>query len=248
MNRRFCRVPFGEAVPHPSTLEKTTSRCGKAAVAELNEVFLAKAQEHHLVKLSKLRADTAVVPANIEHPSNSGLLAKGASRAVVLMKRLQSMGLAARTKVRDRRRCLAARGHAIGTWLRRRTEEAKDEVLAITSKMAEIAGAVLADAARVAQSSARSLRRRGKAVPARAKARLEELADVAATVAKVAEQARQRAAGAMPEGAEGVVSFHDKDARPIRKGRIGKPAEFGYKAQFVDNADSLVLDPARPRS
>ncbi len=144
--------------------------------------------------------------------------------------------------MRDRRRCLAARGPAIGNWLRRRTEEAKDEVLAITCKMAEIAGAVLAGAARVAQSSARSLRRRGKAVPARAKATLQELADVAAMLAKVAEQAGQRGAGAMPGGAEGVVSFHDNDARPIRKGRIGKPAEFAYKAQFVDNADGVVLD------
>ena len=46
----------------------------------------------------------------------------------------------------------------------------------------------------------------------------------------------------MPEGAERVVSFHDKDARPIRKGRIGVPVEFGYKAQVVDNSDGVVLD------
>jgi IS5 family transposase len=38
------------------------------------------------------------------------------------------------------------------------------------------------------------------------------------------------------------VSFHDKDARPIRKGRLGKPVEFGYKAQVVDNCDGVVLD------
>jgi IS5 family transposase len=46
----------------------------------------------------------------------------------------------------------------------------------------------------------------------------------------------------MPDGASRVVSFHDKDARPIRKGRIGVPVEFGYKAQMVDNSDGLVLD------
>ena len=32
------------------------------------------------------------------------------------------------------------------------------------------------------------------------------------------------------------------DARPIRKGRLGKPVEFGYKAQVVDNADGVILD------
>ena len=36
--------------------------------------------------------------------------------------------------------------------------------------------------------------------------------------------------------------LHDPDARPITKGRLGKPVEFGYKAQVTDNADGIVLD------
>jgi IS5 family transposase len=39
-----------------------------------------------------------------------------------------------------------------------------------------------------------------------------------------------------------VVSLHDPDARPIAKGRINRPVEFGYKAQVVDNEDGIVLD------
>jgi hypothetical protein len=35
--RRFCRIPLGEPVPHPSTLEKITVRCGAGCVDELNE-------------------------------------------------------------------------------------------------------------------------------------------------------------------------------------------------------------------
>jgi transposase, IS5 family len=46
----------------------------------------------------------------------------------------------------------------------------------------------------------------------------------------------------MPDGASRLVSLHDPDARPIRKGRIGHPVEFGYKAQVVDNPDGIVLD------
>jgi len=46
----------------------------------------------------------------------------------------------------------------------------------------------------------------------------------------------------MPDGATRVVSLHDTQARPIAKGRLGKPVEFGYKAQFVDNDDGIVLD------
>jgi IS5 family transposase len=38
------------------------------------------------------------------------------------------------------------------------------------------------------------------------------------------------------------VSLHDPDARPIVKGRLGKPVEFGYKAQLVDNDDGVIVD------
>jgi transposase, IS5 family len=59
---------------------------------------------------------------------------------------------------------------------------------------------------------------------------------------KVVAQTRSRLAGVMPESAHRLVSLHDVDARPIRKGRLGKPVEFGYKAQVIDNADGVILD------
>src|SRR5258708_7122541 len=59
---------------------------------------------------------------------------------------------------------------------------------------------------------------------------------------KVAAQARQRLAGDMPDGASRRVSLHDGDARPIAKGRLGKPVEFGYKAQVTDNDDGIIAD------
>ena len=36
--------------------------------------------------------------------------------------------------------------------------------------------------------------------------------------------------------------MHDSDVRPIRKGRIDKPVEFGYTAQVTDNDDGIILD------
>jgi len=50
---------------------------------------------------------------------------------------------------------------------------------------------------------------------------------------RIAEQTRQRLSGITPDGATRLVSLHDPDARPIRKGRFGKPVEFGYKADDV---------------
>ena len=58
----------------------------------------------------------------------------------------------------------------------------------------------------------------------------------------MAAQTRTRLSGVVPDGSTRVVSLHDPDARPIAKGRLGRPVEFGYKAQVVDNADGIVLD------
>jgi IS5 family transposase len=184
----------------------------------------------------------SVVPANVAYPTDSGLLAKGVSRLVVLAGRLKAMGFAPRTKMRDRRRSMASRAHSIATWLRRRSGEAKEEVLAITDEMARIAEAALADARAVAESSARALRRQGEEASGKAKATLKELKETAALLDMVVSQARRRIAGDMPDGSERIVSLHDKDARPIKKGRLGKPVEFGRKAQVADNSDGIVVD------
>jgi IS5 family transposase len=46
----------------------------------------------------------------------------------------------------------------------------------------------------------------------------------------------------VPDGATRPESLHDPDGRPILKGRLGKPVEFGYKAQVVENEDGVVVD------
>jgi IS5 family transposase len=71
---------------------------------------------------------------------------------------------------------------------------------------------------------------------------LDELAVTIGRTAQIVAQTRTRLAGQVPDGATRLVSLHDPDARPIRKGRIDKPVEFGYKAQVADNDDGVILD------
>ncbi|HCT75394.1 MAG TPA: hypothetical protein DGG94_13035 [Micromonosporaceae bacterium] len=107
--RRFCRIDIDAKVPHPTTLMKITTRCGEQAVAQLNEVLLDKANEAKLVRLGKVRADTTVVSADVEYPTDSGLLAKAIARIGRLVRRIKAAGGARRTRFRDRRRAAAKR-------------------------------------------------------------------------------------------------------------------------------------------
>jgi len=244
--QRFCRIPFGTRVPHPTTLMKLSSRCGEAAVAGLNEALLSKAAGQKLIRTDKVRADTTVVEAAVAYPTDSGLLAKAVGGIAKAVKRIQFAGGATRTRVRDRSRSAGQRARSIAAKLRLRGAAAREEgqaaVLRITEELAGIADAAMADAQAVLRNARRAVsattgQRRGQLCRA-----VNDLHTLLERTGQVVRQTRSRLAGVMPDSATRIVSFHDVDARPIRKGRLGKPVEFGYKAQVVDNADGIILD------
>jgi len=244
--QRFCRIPLGVRVPHPTTLMKITSRCGDEPIAGLNEALLAKAAAGKLLRTDKVRADTTVVAADVGYPTDSGLLAKGIGAMCRSVARIKTLGGATRTQARDRRRAAGRRARSIASRLRLRAQQQRDQAQAavrrITGELADIAEAAMRDADTVIRNAGRAL---GTATGAR-KGQLQQainhLATVVGRTRQVVAQTRSRLAGVMPESASRVVSLHDVDARPIRKGRLGKPVEFGYKAQIVDNADGVILD------
>src|SRR4051794_20942182 len=71
---------------------------------------------------------------------------------------------------------------------------------------------------------------------------VDDLAELLSAPRTIAAQTHQRLAGTPPDGATRRVSLHDPAARPIAKGRLGRPVEFGYKGQVLDNDDGVVLD------
>jgi IS5 family transposase len=235
---RFCRIPIGEAAPHPSTLMKITTRCGAELIEELNAQLLTAAVETGVVDIDWLRADTTVVPADIKYPTDSGLLVRGITKAAGLIGRIQAAGIAPRTVFDDSTAAARQAAHRIGSKLRRRNEEAKADVLAITGELADLAEVavdqarrVLANARRVADRPVRRLRQM--------LADLEHLIDA---LGQVIAQTRLRLAGDTPPGKTRRVSLVDGDARPIRKGSLATPTQFGYTAQVTDNRQGIVVD------
>jgi transposase, IS5 family len=97
--RRFARISLGGRVPHPTTLMKITTRCGEGAVGGLNETLLAKAAGVKLRRTHKVRADTTVAPADVDYPTDSGLLAKAVATMGRTVRRVQGAGRATRTGI-----------------------------------------------------------------------------------------------------------------------------------------------------
>jgi transposase, IS5 family len=215
-----------------------------------------------VLRTARLRADTTVVPSNVSYPTDSGLLAKAIGRIAATQRRIQAAGGATRTAVRNRSRSAGKRAHAIGAKLRSRSAAGRDEALAAvrrtTGELADLAERAADEAERLLANAQQSLRRaRAKATKQRAdgirdaaagrrRGRLaravDDLADLVEATRQIAAQTRQRLAGQTPDGATRRVSLHDPDARPIAKGRLGKPVEFGHKAQIVEGDDGVIVD------
>ena len=88
--QRFCRIPFGTRVPHPTMLMKITTRCGDDAVAGLDEALLVKAAAAKVLRIDRVRADTTVVEAAVAYPTDSGLLAKAIGTMARAVARINS--------------------------------------------------------------------------------------------------------------------------------------------------------------
>jgi len=159
--QRFCHIPLGGQVPHPTTLVKLTRRVGEPTVGELHRALLAKAAAHKVLRTHKVRLDTTVVEANVCYPTDAGLLAKAISTLARTIGRVQAAGGATRTKTRDRRRAARRRAHQIAKTLRGRTDQAKQMVQRVTGELADLAEQAAADAARVARNARRQLDRAG---------------------------------------------------------------------------------------
>jgi len=227
--RRFARIALSELVPDESTVRKLTRRVGQETVNEIVRTLIESAVREKRFRARAVRIDSTVIEADIKYPTDAGLAAHGvkslAREGSKLAKAIGQAGFG----VRDRSRSMGRRLRAISRTIRRRSGEAKAEVLALTGQTGELLTQSVKQARRLAATARRRARGRGAQAKLRAAARLDELAD---RCEKVTEQIRKRVRG--EKITDRLISLSDPDARPIRKGKLGKPTEFGYVAQLAE--------------
>jgi len=237
--RRFCRIPLDGTVPHSTTLIKLTRKYGPAVLHELNTVLIRTARERKLLRGQKLRMDTTVIQAPIEHPTDIGLLADGVRVVTRLVRRLQTAGAATRTRFRNRHRTVTRALRAVGQVLRQRTGDAKVAVDRHTARILAVSRQVMTRAQRVLVNSRQTVRQQrgqGRAMVQQARMQLHTMMQ---RTSQVMVQTEQRLQGvlAIPDR---LVSLFDPEARPIRRGKLSAKTEFGYKALLTESEERLI--------
>jgi len=227
--RRFCRISLSERVPDESTVRKLTRRIGAETVAELTRALIVKACRERRFRPRAARIDSTVIEADVRYPTDAGLASSGVRVLAREGRKLAKLIGEKKARVRDRSRAMGVKLRTITRTIRRRSGEAKSEVLKLTKETGELLGRSITEARRLAAAARRKARGRGAKAKLKAAASLEEWADLCE---KVSRQIKQRVAGEPIK--DRLVSLHDPDARPIRKGKLGKPNEFGFVSQLAE--------------
>lgn len=227
--RRFCAIAIDGKVPHESTLRKLTRRLGAETVEEITRALITKAKRERRFRPRAARIDSTVIEADIRYPSDAVLALQGARALARQGRRLAGRVGARASAVSDRSRAIGRRVRQISRTLGRRTGEARGQVIELNRQAGALLRRSVAEARRLAKAARASARGRGAQAKLRAAAAIEELAE---RCERVAHQTVQRARG--QKISDRIVSLADPDARPIRKGKAGKPNEFGYVAQICE--------------
>ncbi len=244
--RRFCRISLSERVPDESTVRKLTCRIGAETINQLTRALIVKATRERRFRARAVRVDSTVIEADVKYPTDAGLAAHGVRALAREARKLAALVGERKRRVRDRSRAMGRTLRAISRTIRRRSGEAKSEVLELTAKTGKLLERSVKETRRLAAIARRRARGRGAQAKLRAATALEGLAD---RCEKVARQIKQRVAGQPIK--DRLISLADPDARPIRKGKLGKPNEFGYVTQLAEvtentkrGARGLILPPA----
>jgi transposase, IS5 family len=192
--RRFCRIGLGERVPDESTIRKLTRRLGPEVVAEMTRAVIAKGVAETRFRARAVRIDSTVVEADVRYPTDAGLAGDAVRLLAREGKRAGALVAGGAARMRDRTRAVGRKLRELSVAVKRRTGDAKDEILGLTGACGELAAAAVRDARRLAGQLRAAARGRGARAKLRAAERLEH---AIARSEKVCEQIRKRLAGSV---------------------------------------------------
>lgn len=227
--RRFCLIALSERVPEESTIRKLCRRLGAEVVEDICRQIIGGAVRERRFVPRAARIDSTVIEADVRYPSDLGLAADATRMLAREAAKARRIAGNDAPRVRDRSRATNRRLRTLNRTLARRTGQGKETALRLTGEAGELVRRSVAETRRLARRLRESARGRGAQAKLRAAQRLDELAERAG---KVARQIRQRIAG--EKITDRLVSMSDPDARPIRKGKLRQPTEFGYVIQITE--------------
>ena len=221
--RYFCHLSLMDGVPDATTLIKLNQRFGEDRVRGLNKRLIKELLKSRSIKPRRIRIDSTTLEAHISYPNDVGVMHQAVK---TLTRTATSLGKKITSHVRATKRALFSWSQTA----KANPKERKEKGRRLLKKVATLVQHTVAESRTAFHGLCGS-------ASDQLKQKFLEQIELAQTLLS---QTEQKLAGkkSIPER---IVSFHDAQVRPICKGKLNKPVEFGRTLQLVQDSSGVIV-------
>jgi transposase, IS5 family len=240
--RDFTRVG-GAKMPDAKTMGRWGLALGPQVLGQIHERIVKIAKDKGVTSGRRMRLDTTVVETNIHHPTDSTLLGDGVRVLTRAMKKITEIAGAAGAALRDRSRSVKLRLLEIGRVARAKGPLNQEKLKRCYRRLLSSTSRVVGQAKRFSTEIADGVKRSADVMKQIALDGLRSGIDaMVPLVRQVMQQTRARIFHGNTHAAGKIVSLFEPSTEIIRKGKAGKPNEFGKMVKLQEAENQIVID------
>ncbi len=238
--RDFTRIGGGK-VPDAKTMGRWGVAVRPAVIEGLHRRLIAIAQQLHVVEGRKMRVDTTVVETNIHYPTDSSLLGDGVRVLTRTMKKVAAIAGTVGATLRNRSRSVTRRLWEIGRIARSKGAARQEKLTRAYQQLLAATSRVVGQAKRFSQEIGAGVKRAANLVHQAALEGFRRALDTFVTrVQQVIRQTRARILRGYTRVEDKLLSLFEPSTEVIRKGKAGKPNEFGKLVKLQEAEQQII--------
>jgi transposase, IS5 family len=240
--RDFTRVGGGK-MPDAKTMGRWGVAVGPEVLKRIHERVVKIALDQGVVTGRRMRVDTTVVETNVHYPTDSSLLGDGVRVLVRTMKKITEIVGEAGSKLQDRSRSVKRRVFDIARAARSKTQQRSERLTRAYGQLLNSTSRVVGQAKRFSAEIAAGVKRSTDPLAQLKLQSLQQTLDeMMPRVKQVMKQARARIYRGDTRSEGKLLSVFEPSTEIIRKGKSGKPNEFGKMVKLQEAENQIVID------
>ena len=240
--RKFTHVGAAK-MPDAKTMGGWGRALGPQAVKQVHERIVQIAQAKQVVEGRRMRVDTTVTETNIHYPTDSSLLGDGVRVLTRTLKKITKIAGEVGTKLRDRSRSVKLRVLDIARAARSKAKESQGKLKQNYRKLLESTSRVVGQAKQFSKQVADGIKRSKNPLEQLALEGLrQEIDTMVPRVKQVMKQTRARIFRGDTRSEGKIFSLFEPSTEIIRKGKAGKPNEFGKMVKIQEAENQIIVD------
>jgi IS5 family transposase len=240
--RDFTRVGGGK-MPDAKTMGRWGAVLGPQVLKLIHERIVKIAQAKGVTTGRRMRVDTTVVETNIHYPTDSTLLGDGVRVLTRIMKKITQVAGTIGTKLCDRSRSVKFRLLEIGRIARAKgainQDRLKQRYRLLLNTTSRVVGQAKRFSAEIAQGVKQATSVFKQVALDGLRAQLDEMVPL---VRQVMKQTRARILRGNTRSEGKLLSLFEPSTEVIRKGKAGKPNEFGKMVKLQEAENQIIID------